>query len=197
MKVALTIWEDRISPVFDVAQTLLIVEFYDGKIVRRFSETMLPEKSSCLAGWLKNLGVDVLICGAISHFPASIIESGGIQLQAFVGGKVEDVLSSYITGLQITTIYSLPGCGRQYRLQGSRAGFLHQQRKEVRIMPGRDKTGPQGGGSSTGRGRGSCGTGQSDITQGQGRGAGKGQKQGQGQGAGRGAGQGRGRRNKG
>jgi len=197
MKVALTIWEDRISPVFDVAQTLLIVEFYDGKIVRRFSETMLPEKSSCLAGWLKDLGVDVLICGAISHFPASIIESGGIQLQSFVGGKVEDVLSSYITGLQITTIYSLPGCGRQYRLQGSRAGFLHQQRKEVRIMPGRDKTGPQGGGSSTGRGRGGCGTGQGDITQGQGRGAGKGQKQGQGQGAGRGAGQGRGSRNKG
>ncbi|MBV5306635.1 MAG: NifB/NifX family molybdenum-iron cluster-binding protein [Desulfobulbaceae bacterium] len=197
MKVALTIWEDRISPVFDVAQTLLIVEFHDGKIVRRFFEPMVPEMSSCLACWLKDLGVEVLICGAISQMPANIIEAAGVQLQSFVGGKVEEVLGSFITGLQITTIYALPGCGRHYRLQGSRAGFLHQQRKEVRRMPGRDKTGPQGGGSSTGRGRGGCGTGQGDTTQGQGRGSGKGQGQGQGQGGGQGAGQGRRNRNKG
>jgi len=198
MGVALTVWQDRISPVFDVAQTLLIVELHNREIIKRFSVPMVPRVSSHLAGWLKDLGIDVLICGAISQLPAAIVEAEGIQLLSFVGGNVEDVLRSYMNGIQITSIYALPGCGCRQRLQKGRAGFLTQQRKEVNRMPGRDKTGPpQGGGAGTGRGRGGCVSGQGDIPQGQPRGTGKGQGQNQGQGAGRGAGQGRGNRNKG
>jgi len=198
MKVALTVWQDRISPVFDVAQTLLIVELHNREIIKRFSEPMVPELSSRLAGWLKDLGVEVLICGAISHLPSAIVEAEGVQLLSFVGGNIEDVLKAYMDGMPITSIYALPGCGRRQRSQKGRAGFLTQQRKEVNRMPGRDKTGPpQGGGAGTGRGRGGCVSGQADIPQGQPRGTGKRQGQNQGQGTGRGAGQGRGNRNKG
>ena len=66
MKVALTAWEDRISPVFDSARTLLIAEIKNGEIVDRRFETFIPDMFSRLSGTLDDLGIDVLICGAIS-----------------------------------------------------------------------------------------------------------------------------------
>ncbi|MEZ4551736.1 MAG: hypothetical protein R2860_13105 [Desulfobacterales bacterium] len=48
MKVALTAWEDRISPVFDAARTLLIAEVENGEIVKRQHVSFFPE---CPGGW--------------------------------------------------------------------------------------------------------------------------------------------------
>jgi len=185
MKVALTVWEDRISPVFDVARTLLIVELENGEIAGRDYVPMFAEPSSLLAERLRELGVDVLICGAISQVPAIILETGGVRLLAFIGGNVEEVLTSYVKGEPIASIYSLPGCGRSQGWHGGRAGFTNQPLKEVRTMPGRDKTGLSGSGPGTGRGRGGCGSNQSGGTSGQGRGSGKGRGQGTGAGRGR------------
>ena len=190
MKVALTVWEDKISPVFDVARTLLIAELENGEIVGRYYEPMFAEISSLLAEWLRELGVDVLVCGAISQVPAIILEAGGVRLLSFIGGNAEEVLTSFVKGEPITEMYSLPGCGRCHGRQRVRAGCVNQQFKEVRMMPGRDKTGPLGSGAGTGRGRGGCGSGQGGATSGQGRGAGKGQRQGAGKGTGRGRGNG-------
>lgn len=190
MKVALTVWEGKISPVFDVARSLLIVELKNGEIAGRDYVPMFAEPSSRLGEWLRELGVDVLICGAISQVPAIILETGGVRLLAFIGGNVEEVLTSFVNGEPITEIYSLPGCGRCHGWQRGRAGCMNQQAKEVRKMPGRDKTGPLGSGAGTGRGRGGCGSNQGGNTSGQGRGSGTGQRQGAGKGAGRGRGSG-------
>ena len=185
MKVALTAWEDRISPVFDSARTLLIAEIENGEIVRRRKEPFFPEMSYRLADWLHNLGIDVLICGAISQLPAGIVESSGIKLISFVGGNAEEVLGAYAEGEQIVPAFSMPGCGwRHGRRKGRNAVF--NRNKEVRNMPRGDKTGPQGGGPGTGKGRGGCSNGDGSGKPGQGRGGGPGKGRGQGQGQGRG-----------
>ena len=96
MKVALTAWEDRISPVFDSSRRLLIAEIDNGEIVSKRYESFFPEMSARLAGVLKSLGIDVLICGAISQFPASILENSGILLIPFVSGNADMVSPIFI-----------------------------------------------------------------------------------------------------
>ena len=192
MRIALTAWGDIISPVFDSAQILLIVEVDNGEIVNRSNETLMPEMSSRLAGMLNGLSVDVLICGAISQIPARIIESSGVRLLPFISGNVEEVLAAYVIGAQIVPRFSMPGCGRRHGHQRGRSDFFSQE-KEVRVMAGGDRKGPQGNGPGTGRGRGGCNTDKGGQGQGQGQGQGKGKGRGQGQG--QGTGQGRGRRN--
>lgn len=189
MKVALTTWEDRISPVFDAARNLLIAEIENGEVRDRRYEALFPEMPAQLGDRLKHLGVEVLICGAISQLPAAVIEAGGIELIPFIGGNVEDVLLSYAKGKRIVPVFSMPGCGRARR---RRVRGLWNTEKEVNAMPRGDQTGPDGKGPGTGRGRGGCGGGQGVVQPGQGRGRGKGQGQGQGIGPGRGPGRGSG-----
>ncbi|MBT3310568.1 MAG: hypothetical protein HN737_10220 [Desulfobacterales bacterium] len=155
MKVAITAWEYKISPVFDSAQKLLIAEIKDKEIISRRYEFFNPQIISSLVDVFGSIKIDVLICGAISETPARIIESSGIILIPFIGGKIEEVLDSYAKGKRIRPMFLMPGCGRRRNKARQRKVFSKQER-EVGVMPKRDGTGPQGRGSNTGRGRGGC-----------------------------------------
>ena len=191
MNVAVTAWDGRISPVFDSAKTLMLAEIKDGEVVSRRYESIDPVWISHLADRLRELGVDVLICGAISQTPSTIIEANGIRLIPFIGGAIEEVLNAFARSGRIAPDFLMPGCGRGQRRQGR--GACPGSYKEVNAMPRNDRTGPQGLGPGTGRGRGPCQGGRTGTGTGAGtgQGRGKGQGQGRGQGAGTGAGQGR------
>ena len=88
MKVALTVWENRISPVFDSARMILVVEVESGAVVSRHYEPFGSERSFYRATKLSKLEVNVLICGAISQFYANMIEAYGIQVIPFIAGDV-------------------------------------------------------------------------------------------------------------
>jgi len=115
MKVAVTVWNARISPVFDVSQELMVVEVSDRKIGRVHYEPMDPESGSRTAERLARMGVTVLICGAISQRPASILEAAGIQLIPFVTGKADTVIAVFAEGRPIVPEFLMPGCGRRLR----------------------------------------------------------------------------------
>jgi len=202
MKTALTIWANRISPVFDAASMLLIVEFGDSKIQSRLYESFDPDRPSHLASRLTQLHVTTLICGAISQRPAMLLEAGGIKLIPFITGRVEKVLQAYARAMPITPAFQMPGCQcrrRQRRQESSnnRSDMYFRNNKEVMKMPGKDQTGPQGQGAGTGRGQGGCkpGKGGGSKAPNTGRGQGRGRGRGQGAGQGQGRGQGRGRCN--
>jgi len=188
MKVALTVWGNRISPVFDSAQTLLIVLIKNGKIIQKTYETVNSDRSRLLSS-LKKLDVSVLICGAISEMPAAIITSSGIELIPFVTGNTAQVLDLYLSNRPVPPAYFMPGCRRHGCTNGLKNAAINQKR-EVRPMPGKDRTGPQGRGKGSGKGQGPCRSGQ-----GSGKGQGRGQKRGSGQGrqSGQGSGSGQGR----
>ncbi len=165
MKVALTIWGNRISPVFDSARKLLIVEVENNKVANKQYELFNSEIDSDLTQF-SNLGINVLICGAISRRFSNIIETSKIKLIPFITGHADVVLKSYVKNNKIGADFFMPGCGNKC--------------KEVN-MPRSDGTGPQGKGVGTGRNQGPC--------QGKGPGRGQGQRSGKGQGRGRGTGQ--------
>lgn len=110
MKVAITVWGNRISPVFDSAQTVLLAELLDRQVVDKrleFIPLLVPES---LARKVVALNPDALICGAISEQPALIIERAGIRLLPFISGKAERILQVYAQTFEIKN-YRMPGCG--------------------------------------------------------------------------------------
>jgi predicted Fe-Mo cluster-binding NifX family protein len=189
MKVAFTAWEDRISPVFDSARKLLIADVENGQIVDRQYELFNPQPVSRLVDLLKALEIEVLICGAISQTPSIIIESSGVKLVSFVGGKIDDILKSYAKGIRIVPEFSMPGCGQQCRRKRRGHNEFPTENKEVIHMPGGDGTGPQGQEKVDPKGKGRCKTGRGAQGGGKGKGSGRG-----GCGKGQGGGQGRGQK---
>ena len=110
MKVAITVWEDRISPVFDASRHLLIAEIEDARVTRRSFVLFNPERPSHLVKTLTELDVPVLICGAVSQVPADMIVAGGITMIPFIAGEVDRVLDVYAKGHSLAPTFVMPGC---------------------------------------------------------------------------------------
>lgn len=176
MNIAITVWENRISPVFDSARTLLVASIEEGRAAKRRREPFNPAHPSRLVERFRELEVRTLICGAITRTPAVVIEGANIQLIPFICGGVDDVIEAYACGVSIVPKFLMPGCCGRRRGQENRDAIFVPD-KEVKTMPGRDGTGPQGqGGRCTGKrgqGRGVRGAGASGQARG-GRGNGKG-----------------------
>jgi predicted Fe-Mo cluster-binding NifX family protein len=110
MKLALTVWENRISPLFDCARRLLIVEIVDQTATPKHFEIFHYDSPLSRATRLSELGVKVLICGAVSDSFASMIETHGIRIIPFVAGEVEEVLDAYLTSGLHDSKFRMPGC---------------------------------------------------------------------------------------
>jgi predicted Fe-Mo cluster-binding NifX family protein len=109
MKVAIAVWEDWVSSVLDFAQRLVVADLTDGTEMGR-TEIGLPERyPSTKLGKLRELGIDVLICGAVSQSLACAFTACGIQLLPYVTGRVDDVLKAYQAGHLGLPQYRLPG----------------------------------------------------------------------------------------
>lgn len=111
MKVAITVWENRISPLFDSTRMLMIADIVCHKVRKKEFRPLTCESPFSRAERLTELGVDVLICGGISDFFARLIEGRRIEIIPFVVGPVEDVLEAYVTSrLFSEKKFHMPGC---------------------------------------------------------------------------------------
>jgi predicted Fe-Mo cluster-binding NifX family protein len=159
MKTALTVWGDRISPVFDAAHTFLLAEIDNQRVISRNMEPFDPDHPSQTADRLVDLNVATLICGAISELPARLIETRGIEIISFIAGDAEEVLAAYARGKKIVPVFLMPGCKKkQCRCSGKREKQYVDDtplRRNI-AMPRGDGTGPKGLGPKSGRGRGRC-----------------------------------------
>lgn len=110
MRVAVTVWEDRISPVFDASRHLLIAKIENGQITHQSNLIFDPRSPAKLTNTLGRLDVPVLTCGAISQVPANTITAGGITLVPFIAGKVNRVLRAHAKGQSLASAFAMPGC---------------------------------------------------------------------------------------
>lgn len=127
MKVAIPIRNGRISPVFDVATRLLVVDFAGGEPGERSEFSIRESGGEVRAELLQELGVKILICGAISNQTARIIKRYGIDLRPWVVGEIEDVIDAYTTCSLDSEGFIMPGCrrgqgGGRGGMQGNRQG---------------------------------------------------------------------------
>lgn len=110
MKVAVTVWGERISPVFDASRRLLVATIQGTRIVDRSIVIFNPERPTSLTKTLAELDVPVLICGAVSQLPANVIAAAGIRLIPFITGQVDRVLATYAKGSPLAPTFVMPGC---------------------------------------------------------------------------------------
>jgi predicted Fe-Mo cluster-binding NifX family protein len=113
MRIAIPIWQGRISPVFDVAGQLLLVELADGLEVARqehvLGDTTAEERASLLA----ELGVKTLICAGVSQPLETGLNDRGIKVIAAICGNIEEVLAAFIAKHLGEERFAMPGCCRQ------------------------------------------------------------------------------------
>ena len=129
MRIAIPTWDGRISPVFDVARRLLLVDV-DGNAEVGRSEVELEEmRMVARTARLTSLGVQVLVCGAISMPFEAMLTSAGVRVLPQVCGSVDDVLRAYLAGQLAGDAFLMPGCcGRRRRFRGGRGGGLGRGR---------------------------------------------------------------------
>ncbi|MBN1365001.1 MAG: NifB/NifX family molybdenum-iron cluster-binding protein [Syntrophaceae bacterium] len=113
MKLALSVFKDSISTVFDAADQILIVDT-DGtnNFTKKPVKFVWTDPVECTAQ-LKCMGVETLICGAISFPMQALIMSQGIKVHSFVRGEVDTVINAYQNNRLAQAIFSLPGCRRR------------------------------------------------------------------------------------
>ncbi len=121
MKVAVTVWNNRVSPVFDSSHMLLVGEIRGVVVTSRQYVLFNPDMLSSFVNMLTGLDISVLICGAVSEHPANAIEAGGIYLIPFITGNAEEVLDAYARNDRLEPSFIMPGCGRS---QGRKGGGL-------------------------------------------------------------------------
>lgn len=117
MKVAIPHWQGRVSPVFDVAGSVLIAEIGDGAAEGR-EEVLLNgvEDPQVRAARLRECGADFLICGAISRSLEAAVLAAGVEIIPQTCGDVERVLAAFADGRLSQDAFLMPGCfGRRRR----------------------------------------------------------------------------------
>jgi hypothetical protein len=103
------VWQNRVSPVADSAQNLLIVDIGNRKIQGREYAFFDDESLFHRARKLADLDVHTFICGAISHFYASLVEGYGIRLIPSICGEADEVLGAYLNASLSNPRYVLAG----------------------------------------------------------------------------------------
>lgn len=113
MKIALTILNERIAPVFDVACKLMVLEIENGRVIRETMMT-LPDKSPDeKIMLLQQSGIEQLICGAISCQVQAKLEKYSIKTYAFVAGDRREIITAWLNKRLEQGDFAMPGCGRQ------------------------------------------------------------------------------------
>lgn len=121
MKTAISIWDGRISPLFDVSCEALLLTLESGRVRERRLERVETANAEGKVDRLRELGVSTLVCGAISAPLERELAASGVQVIAFVAGDTEEVIAALLANRLPAPALSMPGCcQRRRRFRGGR-----------------------------------------------------------------------------
>ena len=109
MNIAISIWEDKISPLLDTASKLLIVENETQKESSRYEVYLLKQDISKKCRFMQSLNIDVLICGGVSRQFSEMLKASGIEVISGISGPARDVLEAYLQGKPLHSEFLMPG----------------------------------------------------------------------------------------
>ena len=98
MKIAITYEKNMVFQHFGKCPCFLIVNIEDNKVVSKFEKLSGNTGHGALGGMLKNLGVELLICGGIGGGAKDILAANNIKIISGISGNVDDVLNDYLNG---------------------------------------------------------------------------------------------------
>ncbi len=139
VRIALTVWNGRIAPVFDVAGKVRLIEQH-GDSIKEDQFVTIPNGSGMISrvAALVEHRVDVLVCGAVSRPVHRMLAEAGIQVHSFISGEVNEVLEALFTGSLEEKPFLMPGCGMGRRGRGCGRGAGNNGRGRNRgFFPGK------------------------------------------------------------
>jgi predicted Fe-Mo cluster-binding NifX family protein len=124
--IAIPVFQERISPLLDVAKKFALYEVADGEIKQKLIIDIHAECEPARIEKLKELGVSVIIGGAVSGFVAGLIYEKGINLIPWINGAVDDVMRLYLKDELHASLSENPAC-----MKGRRRGRCGQKNRSI------------------------------------------------------------------
>jgi hypothetical protein len=119
MKVAMTVWQQRVSPVFDVSGHLLLLSIKYGKVDSEQLYQLKAADPGEKLSFIYSLRPQILICGAMSAEVQQVAETYPWQLYVFMKGSVRRMMRALIAEGVLDDDFVLPGCaGRSRHCRG-------------------------------------------------------------------------------
>lgn len=126
MKIAIPVWNGRVSPVFDVARTIRIfdVDVGRGIVVANSTHALeLGRPASTLAA----LGADVLVCSAISPAVEAFVWVSGVEVISDICGSPDEIVEALTAGDAELSRFLAPGSHRRRGLESSESVNFERQ----------------------------------------------------------------------
>lgn len=121
MRIAIPVWEDKVSPVFDTAIKLMVVDVKGQREESRFLYFIDDNDITQKCHRIRKLDLDTLICGAVSQTFLKMLLATGLDVIMEISGPAEDVLKAYLHGDIFQPRFLMPGCKRGRHRCGKRA----------------------------------------------------------------------------
>jgi predicted Fe-Mo cluster-binding NifX family protein len=112
-RIAIPIWDGRVSPVLDTAERLWVCEVGSHS---QGTASMVGVRHSDIrqrAMFIRDLGINTLLCGALSRHLHNLLVSAGVAVRPWLTGRIEDVVAAYAEGRLAGDDFLLPGCRRR------------------------------------------------------------------------------------
>ncbi len=187
MRIAIPVFQTKISPRFDQTQGFVLIETDGTRVVSKEQMTTPGWSVTEKMKRLVKLGIDTLICGGIDRDSMQYLNFNSVIIYSWVTGEIDDAVTCFLDnrmrpGIILGDQGRMKGrwqfCkGRDHLSNMFQTGY-YERKKEVNTMPRGDGTGPDGQGPRSGIGRGSCKGGKGGRSGGQGQGCGQGRGQG-------------------
>lgn len=129
MKIAIPHWQGRVSPVFDVATNLVVIELAEGGEVARQEVLLTATDPVKRAQQVAQLPAELLICGAISWPLEIALRSAGVEVIAQTCGQLDEVVRCFQQGDLAKGALRMPGCCGRRRFRG-RSGHGQAQQNQ-------------------------------------------------------------------
>lgn len=113
MRIAIPVWGEKVSPLLDAASRLLIVETDQMGEIARFQMALDDGEPNRKASRIREMGVDVLICGAVSDSVSRALTAAGIRIISDISGRAGEVVDSFLRGSTFDSRLLMPGCKRK------------------------------------------------------------------------------------
>ncbi len=98
MKIAVTTQGDQIFQHFGKCPIFTVYSIENGSIQGKTQIDASQNGHAALTGFLKNAGIDLVICGGIGDGAKKMLSGAGIKLISGVEGSIEDTVNLYLSG---------------------------------------------------------------------------------------------------
>lgn len=108
-RIAIPVFQARISPVLDACTRLLVVDIDNGKEILctdvSLKNMSRRERTEAISRW----DIDTIICAGVSELMCSYIAGRGVRLISGIAGEPEKIIDAYIHNRLDQKCFLMPG----------------------------------------------------------------------------------------